>query len=90
MDMHIVSFRFCIRALFCRLEKYLQVIVFSLTLSLSNMAAGGSTIGMLWRKVMIGPPSNEDLHSIVKIQYPTLESIASKLVGEFEFSCRDF
>ncbi|XP_022152480.1 midasin isoform X2 [Momordica charantia] len=41
---------------------------------------GGSTIGMLWRKVMIGPPSNEDLHSIVKIQYPTLESIASKLV----------
>lgn len=31
---------------------------------------------------MIGPPSNEDLQSIVKIQYPILESIASKLVGE--------
>lgn len=31
---------------------------------------------------MIGPPNNEDLQCIVKIQYPTLESIASKLVGE--------
>ncbi|XP_038899709.1 midasin isoform X2 [Benincasa hispida] len=45
---------------------------------------GGSTIGMLWRKVMIGPPNNEDLQSIVIIQYPILESIASKLVETLE------
>ena len=37
---------------------------------------------MLWRKVMIGSPNNEDMQSIVKTQYPILESIASKLVGE--------
>ncbi|KAG7014001.1 Midasin [Cucurbita argyrosperma subsp. argyrosperma] len=45
---------------------------------------GGSTVGMLWRKIMIGPPHSEDLQSIVKIQYPILESIASKLVETLE------
>ncbi|KAE8646507.1 midasin [Cucumis sativus] len=45
---------------------------------------GGGTIGMLWRKVMIGSPNNEDMQSIVKTQYPILESIASKLVETLE------
>uniref|UniRef100_F6HXY6 Midasin n=2 Tax=Vitis vinifera TaxID=29760 RepID=F6HXY6_VITVI len=43
--------------------------------------ASGNSLGVLWRRVMIGHPSNEDLQSIVKAWYPELEPVAGKLIG---------
>lgn len=45
------------------------------------METGGNSLGVLWRRVMIGHPSNEDLQSIVKAWYPELEPVAGKLIG---------
>ncbi|CAL5443785.1 unnamed protein product [Camellia sinensis] len=45
---------------------------------------GRNALGALWRRVMIGPPSNDDLISIVKAQYPDLEHLAEKLIETFE------
>ncbi|RVW52071.1 Midasin [Vitis vinifera] len=45
---------------------------------------GGNSLGVLWRRVMIGHPSNEDLQSIVKAWYPELEPVAGKLIETFE------
>ncbi|CBI35900.3 unnamed protein product, partial [Vitis vinifera] len=56
------------------------------TISSSNVdisckREGGNSLGVLWRRVMIGHPSNEDLQSIVKAWYPELEPVAGKLIG---------
>ncbi|WJZ81184.1 hypothetical protein VitviT2T_001038 [Vitis vinifera] len=45
---------------------------------------GRNSVGVLWRRVMIGQPSNEDLQSIVKAWYPELEPLAGKLIETFE------
>ncbi|XVF27001.1 hypothetical protein REPUB_Repub14bG0069100 [Reevesia pubescens] len=54
---------------------------------------GGNLNGVLWRKVMIEPPSNQDLKKIVSSWYPSLEPLAEKLVETFEaansiYSCQ--
>lgn len=41
----------------------------------------GEKLGGFWRKVVIMPPSNEDLLDIVKAWYPNLEPISEKLIG---------
>lgn len=46
---------------------------------------GGNSLGNVWRRVMIMPPSNDDLQNIVKAWYPTLESLADRLVGGFVY-----
>ncbi|RVW28393.1 Midasin [Vitis vinifera] len=48
---------------------------------LSHELGCRNSVGVLWRRVMIGQPSNEDLQSIVKAWYPELEPLAGKLIG---------
>ncbi|KAF7135896.1 hypothetical protein RHSIM_Rhsim08G0236800 [Rhododendron simsii] len=45
---------------------------------------GQSGLGALWRRVMIGTPSSDDLISIVKARYPDLESLAERLIETFD------
>ncbi|KAJ4957407.1 hypothetical protein NE237_024518 [Protea cynaroides] len=45
---------------------------------------GRISLGVLWRRVMIGPSSNKDLLDIVNVWYPNLEVIAEKLIETFE------
>ncbi|XP_028119149.1 midasin-like [Camellia sinensis] len=56
----------------------------SINLNISHAIEGRNALGALWRRVMIGPPSNDDLISIVKAQYPDLEHLAEKLIETFE------
>ncbi|GAV80132.1 AAA_5 domain-containing protein [Cephalotus follicularis] len=51
---------------------------------ISHSTEGGKMLNVLWRKVMIGPPSNEDLLDIVKAWYPDLEPLAGRLVETFD------
>ncbi|XP_040935632.1 midasin isoform X2 [Gossypium hirsutum] len=51
---------------------------------ISHGIEGGNLNGVLWRKVMIEPPSNLDLEKIVTAWYPNLEPLAKKLVETFE------
>ncbi|KAJ4717838.1 Midasin [Melia azedarach] len=53
-------------------------------LDASHSAEGASSIGNLWRRVMIMPPSNDDLQNIVKSRYPNLEPLAERLIETFE------
>ncbi|KAL6547365.1 hypothetical protein OROMI_023086 [Orobanche minor] len=41
------------------------------------------SLGAIWRKVMIGPPSKEDLLNIVLAWYPELKPLAKKLIETF-------
>ncbi|XP_076884991.1 midasin-like [Bidens hawaiensis] len=43
-----------------------------------------SSLGALWRRVMVGSPSSIDVLSIVKAWYPDLEPICGKLIETFE------
>ncbi|CAN4116387.1 unnamed protein product [Withania somnifera] len=45
---------------------------------------GKSSVSALWRRVMIAPPSHQDLLKIVNKWYPELESLATKLIGTFD------
>lgn len=36
---------------------------------------------------MIQPPGNDDLHEIVKVNYPDLEPLAGKLIGSDVILC---
>ncbi|CAA6669952.1 unnamed protein product [Spirodela intermedia] len=47
-------------------------------------AEGGGSFSRLWRKVMLGAPSNEDLARIMHAWYPSLDSISIKLTGTLE------
>ncbi|XP_059643593.1 midasin [Cornus florida] len=55
----------------------------SLKLDVSCTREGGS-INNLWRKVLVGPSTDQDLLRIVKARYPDLEPIAGKLLETFE------
>ncbi|CAK9179917.1 unnamed protein product [Ilex paraguariensis] len=57
--------------------------VSSSKLDISRAKEGRDILGALWRRVMVGPPSNQDLLSIVKAWYPDLEPLAGKLVETF-------
>ncbi|KAK4427378.1 Midasin [Sesamum alatum] len=50
----------------------------------SRFTEGRNSLGAVWRKVMVGPPSNQDLLNIVLEWYPELESLAQKLIENFE------
>ncbi|KAL2243207.1 UNVERIFIED_CONTAM: Midasin, partial [Sesamum indicum] len=50
----------------------------------SRFTEGRNSLGAVWRKIMIGPPSNQDLLNIVLEWYPELESLAQKLIENFE------
>ncbi|KAJ0075983.1 hypothetical protein Patl1_33593 [Pistacia atlantica] len=50
-------------------------------LDVSHGNEGGNSLGNVWRRVMIMPPSNDDLQNIVKAWYPNLESLADRLIG---------
>ncbi|KAJ7963223.1 Midasin [Quillaja saponaria] len=56
--------------------------VSTLSVDASHNTVGGS-LSVLWRRVMIGPPSNEDLQSIVKAWYPDLERIVDNIIETF-------
>ncbi|KAI3766421.1 hypothetical protein L2E82_16478 [Cichorium intybus] len=58
--------------------------VSSSRLDASSMTTGRNSLGALWRRVMVGPPSSSDLQSIVKAWYPDLESLCGKLIETFE------
>ncbi|XP_017978548.1 PREDICTED: midasin [Theobroma cacao] len=45
---------------------------------------GANLNGVLWRKVMIEPPSSQDLQKIVRAWYPSLEPLVEKLLETFE------
>ncbi|KAI8544654.1 hypothetical protein RHMOL_Rhmol08G0312700 [Rhododendron molle] len=45
---------------------------------------GQSALGALWRRVMIGTLSSDDLISIVKARYPDLEPLAERLIETFD------
>ncbi|XVE88663.1 hypothetical protein DITRI_Ditri19aG0087500 [Diplodiscus trichospermus] len=53
-------------------------------LLLAKFREGGNVNGVLWRKVMIELPSNQDLKQIIGAWYPSLEPLAKKLVETFE------
>ncbi|KAI3759776.1 hypothetical protein L6452_07827 [Arctium lappa] len=58
--------------------------VSSSRLDASNVTTARNSLGALWRRVMVGPPSSSDLQSIVKAWYPDLESLCGKLIESFE------
>lgn len=43
-------------------------------------ATGGNSLSLFF-KVYVSPSTNEDLQSIVKVWYPSLEPLAVKLTG---------
>ncbi|XP_022715201.1 midasin isoform X4 [Durio zibethinus] len=51
---------------------------------ISRGIEGGNLNGVLWRKVLIEPPGDQDLRKIVRAWYPSLEPLAEKLVETFE------
>ncbi|KAK4479548.1 hypothetical protein RD792_015065 [Penstemon davidsonii] len=51
---------------------------------ISRFTEGRSSLGGVWRKIMICQPSNEDLLSIVLEWYPKLKSLAEKIIETFE------
>lgn len=65
--------------LFC-----LMRFAFSVT---SFLVIGRNSLGAVWRKVMIAPPSKQDLINVVLQWYPELEYLALKLIGLLNFSC---
>ncbi|KAJ6959314.1 midasin isoform X1 [Populus alba x Populus x berolinensis] len=46
--------------------------------------AGGSSLSTLWRRVMIGLPSNDDLENIMKAWYPSLGPLTGRLIETME------
>nr|XP_011467404.1 PREDICTED: midasin isoform X1 [Fragaria vesca subsp. vesca] len=48
-------------------------------LDVSCIAEGGSSLSAVWRRVMVAPSTIEDLQMIVKVCYPSLESLSVKL-----------
>ncbi|KAI4324806.1 hypothetical protein MLD38_030260 [Melastoma candidum] len=59
--------------------------LFSTVSAASQSSLSGSAFpGTLWRRVMIGQPSHDDLISIVKARFPRLESLVERLVETFE------
>ncbi|XP_052182550.1 midasin isoform X2 [Diospyros lotus] len=52
-------------------------------LQISRTTEGRSSLSALWRRVMIRPPSDEDLMSIVKAWYPNLEPLSEKLIETY-------
>lgn len=42
---------------------------------------GRDSLSVLWRRVMIRPPDNEDLRNILKVRYPNLELLVDNLIG---------
>ncbi|KAL3824480.1 hypothetical protein ACJIZ3_020509 [Penstemon smallii] len=51
---------------------------------ISHFTEGRSSLGGVWRKIMIGTPSNEDMLNIVLEWYPKLKSLAEKIIETFE------
>ncbi|GFQ03814.1 midasin [Phtheirospermum japonicum] len=58
--------------------------VTSLNTDTSRFTEGRNSLGAVWRKVMIGPPSNHDLLHIVLEWYPELEYLAANLLETYE------
>ncbi|KAK6125035.1 hypothetical protein DH2020_041213 [Rehmannia glutinosa] len=50
----------------------------------SRLTEGRNSLGAVWRKVMISPPSNQDLLHIVLEWYPELEYLAQNLIETLE------
>ncbi|XP_058750373.1 midasin-like isoform X2 [Vicia villosa] len=50
----------------------------------SSESAGQGSLSVLWKRIIIQPPENEDLQHIVKVRYPDLELHASELIETFE------
>ncbi|XXG76315.1 hypothetical protein AAC387_Pa08g0684 [Persea americana] len=46
--------------------------------------AGRISLGVLWRKVMIGNPSYEDMSDIIGTWYPSLQSLSEELIATFK------
>ncbi|KAL0341854.1 UNVERIFIED_CONTAM: Midasin, partial [Sesamum calycinum] len=54
----------------------------------SRFTEGRNSLGAVWRKIMIGPPSNQDLLNIVLEWYPELESLVQKLIASSSYQDR--
>ncbi|KAL1551716.1 midasin-like isoform X1 [Salvia divinorum] len=50
----------------------------------SRFSEGRNLLGAVWRKIMIAPPSKQDLMHIILQWYPELEYLALKLIETFE------
>lgn len=53
---------------------------------------GRLSFSALWRKVMVGEPNRSDMVDIIKVCYPSLELISSKIIGRLNklVSCTTF
>ncbi|KAL3632042.1 hypothetical protein CASFOL_025026 [Castilleja foliolosa] len=58
--------------------------VTSLNRETSRFTEGRNSLGAVWRKVMIGQPSNQDLLHIVLERYPALKYLAGNLLETYE------
>ncbi|XP_052724837.1 midasin isoform X1 [Vigna angularis] len=47
-------------------------------------SAGQNSFSVFWRRVMVPPLDNKDLHEILKVRYPDLEFHVSQLIETFE------
>ncbi|AET01690.2 midasin [Medicago truncatula] len=50
----------------------------------SSESAGQDSLSVLWKKIRIRAPENEDLQEIVKVRYPDLGIHANKLIETFD------
>lgn len=70
---------------------HLSLIVVGVQLAEPEISvAGGSSLSTLWRRVMIGLPSNNDLENIMKAWYPSLGPLTGRLIGGMHEMLRDF
>lgn len=46
-----------------------------------SLVTGRNSLVAVWRKVMIDPPSKQDLLDVILEWYPELEPLALKLIG---------
>ncbi|XP_057977825.1 midasin isoform X2 [Malania oleifera] len=58
--------------------------VSSSKLDVSRFTGVGTSLGVLWRRVLIRLSSNEDLKNIVNAWYPSLEPLTGRLIETFE------
>ncbi|XP_031091675.1 midasin [Ipomoea triloba] len=47
-------------------------------------AEGNNSVSAFWRRIMVGPPSEDDLLNIVNAWYPKLNTLAGKLIETFK------
>ncbi|EOA33535.1 hypothetical protein CARUB_v10019643mg [Capsella rubella] len=52
--------------------------------SVSHIREAGNSLSPLWRRIVVYPPDDESLQSILKVRYQNLGPVAEKLIETFE------